>query len=142
MLESFIMSILFILSEKSTPMNDELSKKVIGAAFKVHNQLGFGFLESVYEKALSIELSKLSIPHELQSPIQVLYDDHIVGDFISDMLVDGALILEFKSVRQLTTAHDVQLVNYLNATQMDVGLLINFGPTKVEVKRKYRRARE
>jgi len=123
-------------------MNDELSEKVIGAAFKVHNQLGFGFLESVYEKALSIELSKLSIPHELQSPVQVLYDDQVVGDFVCDVFVDGQLILELKSVQQLTAAHEVQIVNYLNATHVDIGLLINFGPTKVEVKRKYRRTGE
>lgn len=123
-------------------MNDELSEKIIGAAFKVHNQLGFGFLETVYEKALSVELSNLGIPHELQSPIQVLYDDQIVGDFVCDILVDGQLILELKSVRQLTTAHEVQLVNYLSATQTDIGLLINFGPTKVELKRKYRTAKD
>ena len=121
-------------------MNDELSEKVIGAAFRVHNQLGFGFLESVYEKALSIELSKLGVLHGLQSPVQVLYDDQVVGDFVCDVLVEGRLILELKSVRELTTAHEVQLVNYLNATKTDVGLLINFGPTKVEVKRKYRTA--
>ena len=123
-------------------MNDELSQKVIGAAFNVHNQLGFGFLESVYEKALSIELHKLGIYHQLQSPIQVLYDDQIVGDFVCDVLVEGSLVLELKSVQKLSTAHEVQLVNYLNATRLDVGLLINFGPTKVEVKRKYRQGRE
>lgn len=122
-------------------MNDELSEKVIGTAFKVHNQLGFGFIESVYENALSIELAKLGISHKLQSPIQVLYDHQVVGDFVCDVLVDDQLILELKTVRQLTAAHEVQIVNYLNATQMDVGLLINFGPTKVEVKRKYRKGR-
>ena len=120
-------------------MNDELSEKVIGAAFNVHNHLGFGFLECVYEKALSIELTKFGISHQLQCPVQVLYDGRVVGDFICDVLVEESLILELKSVQTLSTTHEVQLVNYLNATETDVGLLINFGPRKVEVKRKYRR---
>lgn len=122
-------------------MNDELSEKVIGAAFKVHNELGFGFLESVYEKALSIELTKLGIRQQRQCPIKVVYDDQIVGEFECDILVEDSLILELKSVRQLATAHEVQLVNYLTATRTDIGLLINFGPTKVEIKRKFRKAR-
>ena len=120
-------------------MNDSLTEQVIGAAFKVHNELGFGFLESVYEKALSIELKKLGIQHELQAPIKVMYDDQIVGDFVCDVLVEKSLILELKSVQQLATAHEVQLVNYLNATGIETGLLINFGPAKVDVKRKYRK---
>ena len=120
-------------------MNDSLTKQVIGAAFKVHNQLGFGFLESVYEKSLAIELKKLGIQYECQAPIKVMYDDQVVGDFVCDVLVEKSLILELKSVQQLATAHEVQLVNYLNATGIEIGLLINFGPTRVEVKRKYRK---
>jgi len=120
-------------------MNDQLTEKVIGAAYQVHNQLGFGFLESVYEKALSIELNKLNIQHESQSSVQVYYDKQVVGDFVCDLLVEKCLILELKSVQQLAVSHEVQLVNYLNATMVDVGLLINFGPSKVEIKRKYRR---
>ena len=120
-------------------MNDEkLTEKVIGAAFQVHNQLGFGFLESVYEKALSIELNKLEIEHQTQSPITVYYQQQIVGEFICDVLIEKRLILELKSVTQLTVAHEVQLVNYLAATKIDIGLLINFGPSKVDIKRKYR----
>ncbi len=111
---------------------------MIGAAFAVHNQLGFGFLESVYEKALSIELAKSGIAHKTQFPVQVWYGGQIVGDFIADMVVEGALVIELKSVTSLTTAHEVQLVNYLTATKHDTGLLINFGPTNVDVKRKYR----
>ena len=119
-------------------MNDKLTEKVIGAAFKVHNELGFGFLESVYEKALAIELSKAGISYETQSAIKVFYDERIIGEFVCDMYVDGRLIVELKSVTQLATAHEVQLVNYLTATKIDIGLLINFGPSKVDVKRKYR----
>ena len=118
--------------------DDQLSKKVIGAAFQVHNQLGFGFLESVYEKALSIELNKLGIAHQTQAPIKVYYEEQIVGEFACDVLVEKRLILELKSVTQLAVAHEVQLVNYLAATKIDIGLLINFGPTKVDIKRKFR----
>ena len=119
-------------------MNDELTEKVIGAAYQVHNQLGFGFLESVYEKALSIELAKSSVDHKLQSPITVRYSGQVIGEFVCDMLINNRLIVELKSVKQLAVAHEVQLVNYLNATNVDIGLLLNFGPSKVEVKRKYR----
>ena len=119
-------------------MDNQLTEQVIGSAFRVHNELGFGFLESVYEKALAIELTKSGVAHQTQSSIKVFYQDQIVGEFVCDMFVDGCLIVELKSVTQLSTAHEVQLVNYLAATRIDVGLLINFGPTKVEVKRKYR----
>lgn len=119
-------------------MNDPLTEQVIGAAFNVHNTLGFGFLESVYEKALSIELTKLGIVHSTQAPIQVTYEGQTIGDFITDMLVEDRLIVELKSVTQLATPHEVQLVNYLTATGVESGLLINFGPTKVEVRRKFR----
>lgn len=120
-------------------MKDGLTEKVIGSAFRVHNELGFGFLESVYEKALSIELTKSGVVHASQSPIKVHYYDQVVGEFICDMLVEGRLIIELKSVSNLAVAHEVQLVNYLVATKTDVGLLVNFGPDRVDVKRKYRR---
>lgn len=119
-------------------MNDELTKRVIGAAFQVHNTLGSGFLEAVYERALSIELNKLGIPHERQAPLKVTYDGHIVGEFAADILIEGELVVELKAVAKLATVHEVQLVNYLAATGINIGLLINFGPDKVDVKRKYR----
>ena len=119
-------------------MDDQLTEKVIGAAFRVHNELGFGFLESVYEKALAIEFAKAAISFQRQSPIEVFYCDQLVGEFVCDIVVDRRLIVELKSVTQLAIAHEVQLVNYLTATKMDVGLLVNFGPSKVDVKRKYR----
>ncbi len=116
-------------------MNDKLSEAVIGAAYRVHNQLGFGFLESVYEKALCIELTKAGVSHQAQVPVRVYYDNEVVGDFTCDLFIADRLIVELKSVTRLVTAHEVQLVNYLNATRNDIGLLINFGPSKVEVKR-------
>ena len=119
-------------------MNDKLSEKVIGAAFQVHNTLGFGFLESVYEKALAVELRKIGVENRFQQPIQVFYDGEVVGDFVADIVIGDSLIVELKSVSKLSEKHEVQLVNYLAATNTETGLLINFGPDKVEVKRKYR----
>ena len=119
-------------------MNDKLTEKIIGAAYQVHNHLGFGFLESVYENSLSIELKRLGIQFETQAPIKVFYSNQVVGDFVCDILVENRLILELKSVTKLVVQHEVQLVNYLNATNIDIGLLINFGPSKVGIKRKYK----
>ena len=119
-------------------MNDDLTGKVIGAAFRVHNQLGPGFLESVYEKALSIELQKLRLSHERQRKVKVFYEEEVVGDFVCDVFVEQGLLIEIKAVRQLAQIHEVQLVNYLVATKIDIGLLINFGAASVEVKKKYR----
>lgn len=119
-------------------MHDELTQKVIGAAFTVHNRLGFGFLESVYENSLAIELRKIQIDHETQARILVHYEGETVGNFVADMLIEKVLIVELKSVTKLTTAHEVQLVNYLAATGIETGLLINFGPDKVDVRRKFR----
>ncbi len=100
--------------------------------------MGFGFLESVYEKCLLIELKKAGLNAQAQQPITVYYNGAIVGEFIADVIVENEVILELKSVRNLTVSHEVQLVNYLTATCKDVGLLINFGEKKVEIKRKVR----
>jgi GxxExxY protein len=123
-------------------MSDELTQKVIGAAFTVHNTLGFGFLESVYEKSLAVELRKLGIVHQLQAPVHVRYQGQIVGDFIADILIEKTLVVELKSVTRLVSAHEIQLVNYLTATGIETGLLINFGPDKVDVRRKFRTYRK
>jgi GxxExxY protein len=114
----------------------ELTEKIIGCAYRVYNKMGFGYLESVYEKCMLIELRKADFDIESQKPIKVQYDGEVVGDFIADILVNDTVILELKSVRKLVEAHEVQLVNYLVATGKPVGLLINFGETKVAVKRK------
>ena len=114
----------------------ELTEKIIGCAYRVYNRMGLGFLESVYEKCMIIELRKVGLDTESQKPIRVQYDGEVVGDFVADILVNDTVILELKSVRKLVEAHEVQLVNSLVATGELVGLLINFGETRVEVKRK------
>jgi GxxExxY protein len=116
---------------------EEVTEKVIGAAFNVYNQMGFGYLEKVYENCMLIELSKikdLEVKH--QFPITVEYDGIDVGDFVADLLINDSIIVELKSVRYLVSAHEVQLVNYLVASDVELGLLINFGEKKVEIKRK------
>jgi GxxExxY protein len=118
---------------------EELTEKIIGCAYKVYNQMGFGFLESVYEKCLLIELKKAGLMAESQIPINVFYDGENVGEFAADILVEETIILELKSVRRVIQAHEVQLVNYLTATEKDVGLILNFGPENLDVKRKVNR---
>ncbi len=117
---------------------EEITQKIIACAYKVHNTLGFGFLESVYENSLVIELIKAGFNVKQQFPIDVYYEGHCVGSFKADVIVDDLIILELKSVQNLAKESEVQLVNYLTATRKDVGLLFNFGPQKVEVKRKVR----
>jgi len=116
----------------------ELTEKIIGCAYAVYNSMGFGFLENVYEKCLLIELEKAGLRAESQKPIEVFYDGQPVGQFVADIVVDDTVILELKSVRQIVPAHEVQLVNYLVATGKPVGLIVNFGEKKVEIKRKLR----
>jgi len=114
----------------------ELTEKIISCAFRVYNKMGYGFLESVYEKCMLIELHKNGLIAENQVPISVYYEDEIVGDFIADIIVNNTIILELKSIKRTHKAHEVQLVNYLTATGKEVGLLLNFGENQVEVKRK------
>ncbi len=119
-------------------MKDEaLTQRIIGCAFKVHNTLGAGFLEQVYENALRIELTKQGLHVKQQAPIEVFYEGQMVGNYFADLWVEGRVIVELKAVRALSKAHEVQLVNYLTATGVDTGLLLNFGPS-VEIKRKFR----
>ena len=114
----------------------DATETIIGCAYRVYNKMGFGFLESVYEKCLLIELRKAGLDAKSQKPITVRYDDEIVGKFVADIIVNDMIILELKSVRRVIKAHEVQLVNYLVATGKPVGLILNFGERKVEVKRK------
>ena len=116
----------------------ELTEKIIGCAYTVYNKIGYGFLESVYEKCLLIELRKAGLKAEPQIPITVYYDEEVVGEFYADVLVEESIILELKSIQRILKVHEVQLVNYLVATRKDVGLLLNFGERKVEIKRKLR----
>ena len=118
--------------------HEQLTNKIIGCAFHVYNTMGFGYLESVYEKCMLIELQRIGLRADDQRPIQVRYNGRIVGDFIADIIVEDTVIVELKSVRKLNPAHEAQLVNYLVATGKPVGLLLNFGEEQVEVKRKLR----
>jgi len=118
--------------------HEELTHKIIGCAYTVFNKLGFGFLENVYQKAMIIELEKSDLSVEAEKPIKVFYDNQIVGDFYVDLYINKAVVVELKSVQNLSKEHEVQLVNYLNALKKEIGLLINFGPSGVEVKRKFR----
>jgi len=118
---------------------EEITHKIIGAAYNVYNQLGFGFLESVYHNAMLIELAKCNIKVESEKPLNVFYDDQVVGEFNADLFVENIVVVELKSVQNLVKSHEVQLVNYLNGLKKEVGLLINFGPSGVEVKRKFRK---
>jgi GxxExxY protein len=113
----------------------ELTEKVIKAFYTVYNTLGYGFLEKVYENALMIELAKMGISAIAQSPLQVFYDGKIVGEYCADILVENCLIVEIKATKNLILEHEAQLLNYLKATKIEVGLLLNFGP-KPEVKRR------
>jgi len=119
--------------------NEDITHKVIGAAYRVYNALGFGFLESVYKNAMIIELARDGLKVEEEKPLKVHYEDEIVGDFYVDLYINGEIVVELKSVQHLVKEHEVQLVNYLTALKKETGLLINFGPSKVEVKRKYRK---
>ena len=103
---------------------------------------GFGFIESIYHKALLIELQNAGLKAESEKALKVYYNDIVIGDFLIDVFVEDAVVIELKSVENLSKAHEVQLVNYLNGMKKDIGLLINFGPSGVDVKRKYRKPQE
>ena len=113
----------------------ELTEKIIKVFYRVYNKLGYGFLEKVYEKAMMIELKKENIPAAAQSPIKVRYEDEIIGEYFADILVENKIILEIKAAKNLLEDNEAQLLNYLKATEIEVGLLLNFGP-KPEVRRR------
>ncbi|MDQ6624852.1 MAG: GxxExxY protein [Verrucomicrobiota bacterium] len=108
---------------------------------RVHAALGHGFLESVYCNALAIELRRAEFSVAMEKPISVSYGGEIVGSFVADLLVNGALIVELKAVQALSKVHEIQLVNYLTATGINDGLVLNFGCESLQFKRKYRLGR-
>jgi len=115
-----------------------LTEQIIGCAMAVRRTLGPGFLKSVYQNAVAYELRKAGLEVECEKKIQVIYDGVVVGDFFADMLVQDVILIENKAVQALSTAHEVQLVNYLTATGIEIGLLLNFGSERLEFKRKNR----
>ena len=113
----------------------ELTEKIIGAAFEVHREMGPGFLEKVYEGALAQELTSRGVPVRCQAEIRVRYKGQEVGVYYADLLVDDNVVCEIKAVESLSSAHEAQLLHYLKATGIKVGLLLNFGSQRVQVKR-------
>ena len=115
--------------------HEQITKSVIGCAFEVINELGAGFLESVYEKALLLALRQKGLSAISQHPVKVLFRGECVGDFYADIFVEEKVIIELKAVKAIAPEHQAQIINYLNATGIEVGLLINFGNPKLEYKR-------
>lgn len=116
-------------------MDEQLSKGVIGCAISVSRALGHGFLERVYEEALAIEMKEAGISYRRQHAMGVRYKGHSVGEFCCDFLVDGRLLVELKALSALNSQHDAQLMNYLKATGITVGLLLNFGTPTLGIRR-------
>ena len=113
----------------------ELTEDIIKIFYKVYNTLGYGFLEKIYENSMMIEFRKAGISAESQAPIKVVYEDEIVGEHAADIIVDNKVIIELKAAKKIAEDHHAQLLNYLKATDIEVGLLLNFGP-KPEISRK------
>jgi GxxExxY protein len=118
-----------------SPDVNTITEKIIGCAYRVSNSLGIGFVEKVYENALAHEIQKSGLKVAQQAPIKVLYDEILVGDFFADLLVDEQVLVEMKAVSMLKDEHIAQSLNYLRATGLEICLLINFGTTKVQLKR-------
>lgn len=116
-------------------LHKDLTSKIINAFYTVYNELGYGFLEKVYENALKIELTKMDLSVEKQKLIKVYYDNSEVGEYFADLLVNNLVIIELKAAETLMEEHENQLINYLKATDIEVGLLLNFGK-KPQISRK------
>jgi GxxExxY protein len=114
---------------------EDLTYRIRACIFAVSNELGPGFLERVYENALAIELSAAGLAVRTQCPIHVHYKGQIVGEYIADLVVEGQVLLELKAIRGISGEHEAQIMNYLRATRLKVGLLVNFGQPSVQIKR-------
>ncbi len=123
------------LGSESNLKFGSITEAIIGCAFEVINELGVGFLESVYEKSLAIALQEKGLKVLCQHPIQVHFRDRVVGDFYADIFVEHKVIVELKAVKAIAPEHQAQIINYLKATGIEVGLLINFGSPRLEYKR-------
>ena len=116
-------------------LHEEITEKIIKSFFKVYNTLGYGFLEKVYENALAIELRKNGLEVKCQYPISVLYESEIVGEYFADIIVNNIVVIELKAMKEISEENECQLINYLKATNIELGLLMNFG-REAEYKRK------
>ena len=120
---------------ESDLLYSELTRNIIGAAMEVHRILGTGFVESVYEESLAIEFDLRKIPYERQKPIDVLYKDRLAKQFVCDFIVYDKIIVELKAIRKISDIEQTQVLNYLKATELNLGLLLSFGNSSLEVKR-------
>jgi GxxExxY protein len=114
---------------------EELTQRIIGCFFRVYNSLGYGFLEKIYERALMIELAEEGLAVQNQAPVGVHYKEWLVGEYFADIIVEHSVVLELKASEFVTVEHELQLINYLKATDLEVGILLNFGK-KPEIRRK------
>jgi GxxExxY protein len=119
-------------------LHEDLTAKALEACFEVAKELGAGFLESVYEKALVVALRQKGLDAKEQFPLAVKFRGQVVGEFFADILLEDKVIIELKAARALTTEHQAQVINYLKATSIEVGLLVNFGNPRLEFKRLHR----
>ncbi len=115
--------------------NDSITEKIIGVCFDVQNELGTGFVEKVYENALRVALESEGFKLDQQIAVKVHFREVIVGEFVADLIVDNSIVIELKAVKQLLPEHQAQLINYLKATKIERGLLVNFASSRLEVKR-------
>ena len=120
----------------------EITGKILEAFFNVYNELGYGFLEKVYERAMQIELKKLGVSVTAQIPIPVYYDEILVGEYYADLLVENKVIVELKAANGIVDQFEAQLLNYLKATEIEVGLLLNFGPEPQHLRRVFSNTRK
>jgi GxxExxY protein len=114
---------------------NEITEKIIGGCYRVANELGAGFLEKVYENALAHELRKTGLAVEQQKPVRIFYDGMVAGEYLADLLIEGAVIVELKAVKSLDDVHVAQCLNYLRGADLRVGLLVNFGTPKIKIRR-------
>jgi GxxExxY protein len=115
--------------------HSDITDQIIKAFYSVYNGLGYGFLEKVYENAMMIELNKIGFNVKNQAPIKVFYEEKEIGNYFADLLVEDKVIVELKSAENICEEHEAQLINYLRATKIEVGLLLNFGKS-AQIKRK------
>ena len=115
--------------------HEELTERIIGVFYKVYNELGYGFLEKIYERALALEFKLGGLSFERQVPIKVFYKGEWMGDYVADFIIEGKVVVEIKAIKEIGEAEGIQLLNYLKATGRGVGLLLNFG-REAEIKRK------
>lgn len=116
-------------------IHKELVYEVVGCAMKVHRELGYGFLEKVYENSMMVLLNKKSIKAKQQFPVPVHFENVVVGEYFADFMIEDKILVELKTVEKITNVHFAQVLNYLKATGIKLGLLINFGPRKLEYER-------